>query len=505
MNKRQFFDAMAVQGLALSFDDVRLIPGYSVVVPTLVDITTKFTRRVGLKCPIVSSPMDTVTESRMAIAMAMAGGIGVIHRNLEPERQAAEVARVKSHLNALILKPVTVFGDESIEQIERRRAEEGYSFQSFPVINRKGRLIGLITKNDFDMCDDTSLKAETVMTHFSSLITATSGTDINEAYRIMEEEKKKVLPLVTDERAIEGMYVFSDVKRILTRSQEGYNTDARGHLLVAAAIGTGEESLQRAALLIKEQVDVLVIDTAHGDSKPVFDILKALKAMPEASGIDIVAGNVSVGAAAKRLVEAGADGIRVGQGPGSICTTRIIAGIGCPQVTAVHECSTAIEGSEVPIIADGGIKHSGDIPIAIGVGAHAVMLGKLLAGTDEAPGDLVTIRGVPHKRYRGMGSLGAMQENEASRQRYGERSTSKDRFVPEGIEGAVPYKGPVTSELLQQIGGLRRGMGYVGAATLEELRQKAELYRITGAGLNESHPHSIVITDDAPNYRKANQ
>jgi IMP dehydrogenase len=500
MGKREFFTIMAKQGLALSFDDVRLKSGHSEVTPTSVSITTKFSRNVELKCPIASSPMDTVTESLMAIAMAKAGGIGVVHRNLEPVRQAAEVARVKSYLNALIAKPVTVYGDQTIEQIENRRLQERFTFQSFPVVNHEGRLIGLLTKNDFDMCDDMSLKAEDVMTR--NLVTAPSGTSLAEAYEVMKRQKKKVLPLSTKDGRIAGMYVFSDVKRIRTGTQDGYNTDPGGHLRVAAAIGTGAEAYDRATLLAAEGVDVIVIDTAHGDSKPVYEILKSLKQQPVVSKIDIVVGNVSEGDSAKRLVDKGADGIRVGQGPGSICTTRIIAGIGCPQVTAVYNCAIAIQGSGVPICADGGIKNSGDIPIIIGTGAHSVMLGKLLAGTDEAPGEMVTIRGVPHKTYRGMGSLGAMQDNEASRQRYGEHNTSKDRFVPEGIEGAVPYKGPVLTELHQQLEGLRRGMGYVGASSIEELREIADFHRISAAGLRESHPHDVLITKDAPNYRK---
>ncbi len=500
MGKREFFNAMAQTGLALSFDDVRLKSGFSVVPPASVDISSRFSRNVRLKSPIVSASMDTVTESRLAIAMAMRGGIGVIHRNLTPTRQAAEVARVKTHLNALIARPVTVFGDRTIKQIEAMRRREGFTFQSFLVISRKGRLIGLLTRNDFDMCEDLDMKAREVMTR--KLVTAPSGTSLAEAYKRMRSEKKKVLPLVTPDGMPAGMYVFSDVKRVCTDSQSGYNTDPNGHLCVAAAIGTGHEELERAKLLIHAGVDVIVVDTAHGDSKDVYTTLAKLRKMTRGKGVDIVAGNVSEGDSAKRLVDAGVDGIRVGQGPGSICTTRIIAGIGCPQVTAIYNCATAIKRSGVPVCADGGIEHSGDIPIAIGAGAHSVMLGKLLAGTDESPGDIVTIRGVPHKTYRGMGSLGAMQDNAASRQRYGERGTSKDRLVPEGIEGAVPYKGPVSAEIHQLLEGLRRGMGYVGAASIAELHKKADFHRISPAGLRESHPHGLLITHDAPNYRR---
>lgn len=500
MKKHEFFAKMDALGLALCPDDVRLKSGHSKVPPALVNLETKFSRHVGLKCPIASAPMDTVTESDMAIAMAQAGGIGVIHRNLLPDRQAAAVTRVKLHLNALVAKPITVFGDQTIEEIENRRCQKSFSFMTFPVIDRDGRLIGLLTKNDFDLCDNSNLKAEAVMT--KELVTAPSGTSLEQAYQMMKDQKKKVLPLTTADGRVDGMYIFSDVKRIITGSKTNYNIDGGGHLRVAAAIGTGEAEFARALLLAEEKVDVIVIDTAHGDSDPVYEILKALKEHDKTKTIDIVAGNVSEGESAKRLVDAGADGIRVGQGPGSICTTRIIAGIGCPQVTAVYNCAKAIEGTGVPVCADGGIKHSGDIPILIGAGAYSVMIGKLLAGTDEAPGDKVIIRGVPYKRYRGMGSLGAMTDNKASRERYGERSQDKDRLVPEGIEGAVPYKGSVFGELHQLAEGLRRGMGYVGAANIGELLEKADFHRISPAGLRESHPHDVLITHDAPNYKK---
>ena len=498
MGKSQFFGVMTAQGLALSFQDVRLKSGFSEVAPTSVSIESLFSRRVGLKSPIASASMDTLTMSRIAIAMAMSGGIGVIHRNLDPIRQAAEVASVKSHLNAMIAKPVTVRADETIEQIENRRRDKGQNFQSFPVIDHEGRLVGLLTRSDFLMCDDTSLTAAQIMTR--EVVTAPGGTDISRAHDVMKTHKKKVLPLLNNDGRVVGMYVFSDVKRIRTGSHDSYNTDGMGHLRVGAAIGIGEDALERAILLIREAVDVIVIDTAHGDSKPVYETLKALRQYRDVEKVDIVVGNVSEGKSAMRLADAGADGIKVGQGPGSICTTRIIAGIGCPQVTAIYNCTAAIAGSGVPICADGGIEYSGDIPIAIGAGAHSVMLGKLLAGTDETPGELVTIGGVPHKSYRGMGSLGAMQDSAASRDRYKETNVDKDRLVPEGVEAVVPYQGPVSGVLHQLVEGLRRGMGYVGAATIEELREKGDFHRISAAGLNESHPHGVLITRDAPNY-----
>lgn len=497
MGKHEFFASMANLGLALSYDDLRLKTGYSQVQPAMVKLETFFSRHVPLNIPIVSSPMDTITESRMAIAMAKAGGIGIIHRNLLPEDQATEVARVKFHLNGLITKPITVTETETVRSIMDRREEKGWSFHSFPVLNSDGKLIGIITENDIVFCDDHRLAVREVMT--SNVITAPVGTSLAVAYKIMRQHKKKVLPLLDENGRVAGMYVFSDVKRIRTGNSEGYNVDLNGQLRVGAAVGTDEAELERAKRLVSEHVDVLVIDTAHGDSESVFKMLGELKrANPE---VDVVAGNISEGSSAKRLLKAGADGIKVGQGPGSICTTRIVAGIGCPQATAVYECAKAIEESGTPICADGGINYSGDIPVAIGAGGHNVMLGRLLAGTDESPGEIVSINGRPYKIYRGMGSLGAMQNNQASRQRYGQRETAKDQIVPEGIEGAVPYQGPVANLLHQYVEGLRRGMGYVGAGNIQELRAKADFHRISSAGLAESHPHNIEHVQNAPNYQ----
>ncbi len=498
MIAQKFFEAMELLGLALSYDDVRLRTGYSEVEPALVDIASMFSRRVPLKLPIVSASMDTVTGGEMAIAMAKAGGIGVVHRNMTIEAQVKQIVRVKLHLNGLIDEPLTVQGDQTMEGILEWLNRKKHRFHSLPVTDSENRIIGILTKNDFDMCDNLRCKAEEVMTR--ELVKAEPCTDLETAYKIMKEKKKKVLPLFGEDRKIKGMYVFSDVKRMRTGNQNGFNTDENGHLRVAAAIGTGDEEYERALRLAEAKVDVILIDTAHGDSKRVIDVLHRLKRDSKLTKIDIVVGNVSEGDSAKRLVDAGADGIRVGQGPGSICTTRIIAGVGCPQVTAVHQCAQAILGSGVPVNADGGIKHSGDIPIAIAASAHSVTLGSLLAGTDESPGEVENYSGIPHKVYRGMGSLGAMQSSEAARNRYQERGTEKDRLVPEGIEGMVPYKGPVASVLHQYAEGLRRGMGYVGAATIEEMRTKARFLRMTAAGLRESHPHDVRITKNAPNY-----
>lgn len=495
MNKRDFFDLFAGMGKGLSFDDVRLKTGYSEVDPALVNISTLFSRRVGLKCPIVSAPMDAVTESRMAIAMALVGGLGIIHRNFTSPAQVAEVVRVKTYLNALIQVPVCVHEDQTMKEIENERQAKKYGFYSFPVLDREGNLIGLLTEDDFAFCVDYCLTVGSVMKQ--ELVTAPVAVSIEEVYVIMQSSRLKALPLVDGDGKLNGMYVFSDVKRIRDNSHEGYNIDPKGHLLVGAAIGVGDAAIEQSLLLADAGVDVLVIDTAHGDSLKVFETLKSLKQQINPR-VDVVVGNISEGDSAKRLIEAGADGIKVGQGPGSICITRIIAGIGCPQLTAIDNCASAIVGSGVPIIADGGINNSGDITIAIAAGAYCVMMGRLLAGTEEAPGDVTVINGITYKPYRGMGSLGAMRDSDASRQRYGD--TGKDAMVPEGVEGFVPYQGTIQSVLQQHIGGFRRGLGYVGAANIDELQEKAELYLMSESAKRESHPHDISMISATPNY-----
>jgi IMP dehydrogenase len=495
MAKDHFFENMERQGVALTYDDVRLRTGHSDVPPTEVALQSRFSRNVPLNLPIVSSAMDTVTEWPLAVEIAKLGGLGIIHRGLEPDEQAKHVKRVKFFLNGLIDQPIVVGANDTIQSIEEHREERGWPFHSFPVVDKTNRLVGLLTRNDFDLNDNPSQQAKSVMT--TGLITAPEGTTLDQAYEIMNREKKKILPLVDAKGGLKGMYVFSDVARIKRGSSSDYNVDKDGRLRVGAAVGTGSEALERVKLMA-HRVDVIVIDTAHGDSKPVFETLKSIKKLyPK---LDVVVGNVSEGSSAKVLVEAGADGIKVGQGPGSICTTRVVAGIGCPQVTAVYNCVKAIEGSGVPVCADGGISQSGDIPIALGAGAHSVMLGRLLAGTKEAPGQVVMHQGNQVKIYRGMGSLGAMMDSRGARERYGQRDTLTEKLVPEGVEGLVPYRGTLSSLMVQYIGGLRAGMGYVGAADVEQLRAKGDFYRITGAGVCESHPHDIVITADAPNY-----
>jgi IMP dehydrogenase len=501
MKKDVFFEKMDELGLALSYSDVRLRTGYSEVTPGGVDVRTKFSRNVTLNCPIVSSPMDTVTEHKMAIEMAKLGGLGIIHRALSPKEQASEVARVKFCLNGLIRRPICVNADEKMEIVMKMIDEKDFKFRSFPVIDGNGKVIGLLTSNDFEFCADFQMSVEEVMS--KDLISVNNYPPLENVFQIMRENKKKVLPVIDGNGFLIGMYVYSDIKRIITGSSVAYNVDSNGNLRVGAAAGIGEGELERIDLCVRKGADVIVIDTAHADSKGVYSMLDMFKEVrANYSNIDIVAGNVSEADSAKRLTDAGADGIKVGQGPGSICTTRIVAGIGCPQVTAIFNCSKAIRGSGVPVCADGGIEYSGDITIAIASGAETVMLGNLLSGTLESPGDVILRQGLPVKRYRGMGSLGAMEKSKASRERYGQAECASGKLVPEGVEGVVPFKGTVAPLICQLLGGLRSGMGYLGASTILELQEKADFFRISGAGLGESHPHGITITEEAPNYRK---
>ncbi|MDP3963560.1 MAG: IMP dehydrogenase [bacterium] len=486
---------MDALGKAVSFDHVRLKTGYSEVMPDDVSLHTRLSRNIPLRSPIVSAAMDTVTEYRLAIEIAKWGGIGFIHRNLPPEEQAFQVAQVKLHLNGRIDRPRTVKTTDTIERVLAYIREKKFAFDTFPVLDGDEKLAGMLTKTDFEFCTDPSLVVSEVMSR--ELVTARCETTIDEAYNLMRRSKKKVLPLIDDNGRLCGMYVWQDVLRIKTGSGLPHNVDKNGNLRVGAAIGVGDKALERVELLARKKIDAVCIDTAHGDSRSVHETLREIKRhYPD---LDVVVGNVSEGASARRLVDAGADAIKIGQGPGSICTTRVIAGIGCPQVTAIYQCEKAIRGSGVPLIADGGIRHSGDIPIAIGAGADSVMLGNLLAGTKEAPGEITTYRGMRYKSYRGMGSIGALQSN-LSNDRYGQKEPQpKDRIVPEGVEGMVPYKDEIREVLIQLLGGLRKGMGYVGAATIKELKEKADF--CSPVDMQESHPHDVIITKEPPNYR----
>jgi IMP dehydrogenase len=488
-----FFRKIDRLGLGLTFDDVRLKTDHSKVPPANVSLETKYSRNTPLKIPIVSAAMDTVTEQKMAIAIAKRGGLGIIHKNMSPEQQASEVARVKYHLNARVDKPICVHENDTIEQILNMKESKGYNFLSFPVIDNDGKLVGLLTPSEFDFCFDTSLTAEEVMT--KDVMTRTGKYHWEKAYWLMLKEKKKVLPLINKKREVIGMYVYTDVKRIMSGDSDMYNVDERGQLRVGAAIGVND-AFERIPLLLRKNIDVISLDSAHADTVDIINRTKEIKR--KYPDLELVVGNISQADAARRLARAGADGVKVGQGPGSICTTRIVSGTGSPQVTAVYECSVIADKYGIPLNADGGLEYSGDIPVAIGAGAHSVMMGKMLAGTYEAPGDVIFLKGEQWKVYRGMGSIEAMEEHAGSRDRY--RQTGKI-LISEGVKGRVLFTGPLEDVLKQYIGGLRNGMGYVGAANIEELRAKADFKRISVAGKRESHPHGIEITEEPPNYK----
>ncbi len=507
--KDLFFDIMDGQRIALTFEEVRLKTGYCETKPDDVLFKTKFSRRVPLKIPIVSAAMDTVTEWKMAVAIAKLGGLGVIHNNLSAKEQAEQVKSVRYHLSGLIERPITALASDTVEHVLNWLRAHNRTFHSFPVVDENGRLVGVLGHNDFDFCRDVTLPVSAVMT--KDVITAPAGTTLDQAYEIMIRSKKKTLPLVDKQYGVAGMYVFSDVARNMSGSSAMYNVDDRGQLRCAAAVGIGDDAFQRIELFGRH-VAAVVLDKAHADFRDYLWTLREIKRHDQP--FDVVCGNISEPESAKRLVDAGADGIKVGQGPGSICTTRKVAGIGCPQVTAVHNCEKVIRGSGVPICADGGIAFSGDIPVAIGAGADSVMLGRLLAGTKEAPGDVihhvVGVRSasgevVPQmvavKVYRGMGSLEAMQERLGSSARYNQSGPAMK--VPEGIKGAVPYQGEVEEVVYQLIGGLRAGMTYIGAATIAELQAKADFRRITSAGERESHTHDVIMLAEPPNYRRS--
>lgn len=500
MESDTFFNKIDELGLALSYDDVLLKSGYSETMPTSVDTSTLFSKNIKLQIPIVSAAMDTVTESKTAIALALLGGIGVIHKNLDIKTQAHEVARVKHFLHGVINTPVTISPTDTIGSVLNMRVKKQLPFHSFPVVNSKNEVVGFIGRSDFDFCDDDKAIIKSIMN--TNLLTAPEGTSVQKAFKLMLQKKRKTLPLINKSGKLVGMYTFKDVCRIVREDQSKHTLDNNNQLRVAAAVGTGVDTLKRVTALVREGVDAVVVDTAHGDSLPVYNIIKTIK--KKFPNLDIIIGNVSDGASAKRLANAGADGIKVGQGPGSICTTRVVAGIGAPQVSAVADCARAVRNSGVPVCADGGITQTGHITIALGVGASSVMLGSLLAGTNEAPGEVVHHNGRQWKLYRGMGSLGAMKESASSRNRYGQDNASIDKLVPEGIEGMTPYKGSLEDVVHQYVGGLRSGMGYVGASDISELHHKARFHRITTAGKSESHPHDVVITKEAPNYSPKN-
>lgn len=488
--KEEFFAKMEALELALTFDDVRMMTGPSQVAPNEVDLSTRFSKNIELKIPMVSAAMDTVTESEMAIGMAKLGGLGVIHAGLEPEAQKKEARRVKFSLNGLIQTPITFHEDRSLESILNECDKRRLHFRTFPIVDSANKFVGLLTQNDFEFGDDEKAGlARQFMTPVEEVITAGPGTSISNAYDIMKKEKRKTLPLLHEDGSMAGLYIFSDARDNVNESRSSYNLDKEGNLIVAVAVPTDEEAVERVKIM-EDYLDVAVIDSAQGDSKFAISTLKALK--EEFPGLDVVVGNISSGESAKLLAEEGADGIKVGQGPGSICTTRIETGIGTPQVTAVYECVKAVReaGLDVPICADGGIVNSGDIPIAIAAGASSVMMGGRLAGTDEAPGDVIELpNGNRVKMYRGMGSAGALRDSAAARKRYGQEDQAL--MLTEGVEGNVPYKGKLSQVLGKDILALRKGMSYVGAKDIDDHRENTLFKRPTQAGMQESHPHDI--------------
>jgi len=476
--------------VGLTFDDVLLMPAMSEVLPTEVDVSTLLTKNIRINIPIVSAAMDTVTESELAMAIAREGGIGIIHRAMSPERQKAEVDRVKKSESGMILDPITIPPDAPIS--EALGLMEKYRISGVPV-TEQGKLIGIITNRDLRFETQFNKRVSIVMTK-EKLITASVGTDLDMAQRILHKYKIEKLPIVDKNNVLKGLITIKDIEK--RKKYPNACKDTLGRLCVGAAIGTGEDALSRAEMLKKAGVDVLVIDTAHGHTKSVLETLKTVK---KKFDIDVIAGNIATPEAALDLIKAGADGIKVGIGPGSICTTRIVAGAGVPQITAIKSCYDVAKRFTVPVIADGGIKYSGDITKALAAGAHAIMIGSLFAGTDESPGEIVLFQGRSYKVYRGMGSIGAMEQG--TKDRYLQTGVKSSKLVPEGVEGRVPHKGPLAQSVHQLIGGLRSGMGYCGCKNLDTLRKKARFIRITSAGLRESHVHDVIITREAPNYR----
>ena len=480
-------DKIVMDGL--TYDDVLLIPAYSEVLPKTVELSTKFSRNIELKIPFVTAAMDTVTEAKMAIAIAREGGIGVIHKNMSIEEQARQVAIVKRAENGMIYDPVTIKRGSSVADALGLMSE--YKIGGIPVVDDEGHLVGIVTNRDLRFEKDHNKRIDEVMTK-SNIVTTNQTTDLEAAAQILQEHKIEKLPVVDKDNKLVGLITYKDITK--AKDKPMACKDSKGRLRVAAGVGVTVDTLDRMQALVDAGADAIVIDTAHGHSMYVIEKLKeAKKRFPN---IDIVVGNIATGEAAKMLVEAGADGVKVGIGPGSICTTRVVAGIGVPQVTAVYDAACAAAEYGIPVIADGGIKYSGDIVKALAAGANVVMLGSLLAGCDEAPGETEIYQGRQFKVYRGMGSLAAM--NKGSKDRYFQ--TNSKKLVPEGVEGRVAYKGPVSDTIFQLVGGIRSGMGYCGCHTIAELGEKAKFIRITGAGLKESHPHDIYITKEAPNY-----
>ena len=488
MSKTKFVET------GLTFDDVLLVPSYSEVLPSDVELLSKFSRNLSLKVPVVSAAMDTVTESKMAIAMAQEGGIGVIHKNLTVKQQAEKIRKVKRSESGMILDPVTLTKKSKVKDALKCMKE--FSIGGIPIVDKSNSLVGILTNRDLRFESDMNKSVNDVMTK-DNLVTGNPGITLKQAEKILQKNKIEKLPIIDDKNKLVGLITFRDIQKITLKPSS--NKDEFGRLRVAAAIGVGGENLERCKMLYKAGVDAIVIDTAHAHTKSVLKIIKDVK--KTFHDLDIVAGNVATAEAAKFLAKAGVDGVKVGIGPGSICTTRIIAGVGYPQLSAIYNVSNALKGTDISIIADGGVKHTGDITKAIAAGADCVMLGSLLAGTLESPGETIIYEGRKFKTYRGMGSVEAMEKG--SKERYFQ-STIKDKnkLVPEGIVGRVPYKGSVVESMFQFVGGLKSGMGYCGSKNIKELKDHSKFVQITSAGLDESHPHNITITKESPNYTR---
>ena len=481
----------------LTYDDVTLVTQYADFLPDDASLVTQFTSRQKMNVPFVSAAMDTVTEAPMAVAMALAGGIGVIHKNLEEDDQAAQVARVKNYLNGLIAKPVCFHANDDISFLRGEKKRMGLKFNGFPVLDDKDVLVGMITGSDMRFAPQGAAKLSEVMQ--KNPITAKPGTSLKKAYDIMRANKIGKLPLVDKDGHVVGLYSFTDVQQLVENKNPTYNRDEKFRLRVAASVSGGKGDYTRMEKLADAGVDVVVVDSAHGHSKGIMDMTKYIvRHFPK---VDVVAGNVATGEGALALAKSGAHAVKVGIGPGSICTTRVVCGVGIPQLTAVYSAAKALRGTGVPVIADGGIKLSGDVPKALAAGASSVMLGSVLAGTEESPGEKILANGRKYVIYRGMGSMAALKNGKGSRARYFQDNEDDENLVPQGIEGMVPYSGHVSAIMTQFCGGLRASLGYCGTRTIAELQARGRFYRVTAAGLREARPHDITITKEAPNYR----
>lgn len=476
----------------LTFDDILLVPEKSAIIPKEVNVSTKFSRNIDINIPLVSAAMDTVTESRLAIAIAREGGIGIIHKNMSVEEQTEEVDKVKRSESGVIVEPISLSPEKSVGEAIELMAK--YHISGIPIVNKEKKLVGILTNRDIRFLEekDKRLKIAEIMTK-ENLITAPLGTTLEEAKKILHKNRIEKLPIVNKNFILKGLITIKDIEKV--EKFPHACKDAKGRLRVGAAVGVSRDTMERVEALVNVKVDVIVVDTAHGHSTRVIEVIKEIK---RNFNIELVGGNVATFEGAESLIKAGIDALKVGIGPGSICTTRVVAGVGVPQVSAIQECKRAAKKYHIPLIADGGVKYSGDITKALAVGADSVMIGSLFAGTEESPGEVVLYKGRSYKEYRGMGSIGAMKKG--SKDRYFQEEAEDEKLVPEGIEGRVSYKGPLSACVYQLLGGVRSGMGYCGVKNVKELQGKTKFVQITSAGLRESHPHDIIITKEAPNY-----